>query len=107
MAVIPVSAREVSVHIHADRRLAFQVLTAFGAGGQNQASSKVLRRDEDRLLVEFHTPGISLTGGGVSTARLSGSPPRNPPPYFSTGWKDRFPCFTTGSISKKRAVVPV
>ena len=62
MAVIPVSAREVSVHIHADRRLAFQVLTAFGAGGQNQASSRVLRRDEDRLLVEFHTPGISLTG---------------------------------------------
>ena len=62
MAVIPVSAREISVHIHADRRLAFQVLTAFGAGGQNQAGSRVLRRDEDRLLVEFHTPGISLTG---------------------------------------------
>ena len=62
MAVIPVSARQVSIHIHADRRLAFQVLTAFGAGGQGQAGSKVLQREDDRLLVEFHTPGISLTG---------------------------------------------
>lgn len=56
MFTIPIHLRSAEVHIHADRRLAFEVVTAFGAGSQpSQGSSKVLERQGDRLLVEFHT----------------------------------------------------
>ena len=85
MDVIPVRARQVSVHIHADRRLAFQVLTAFGAGGQNQANSKVLQRDEYRLLVEFHTPGISLTGRRRVYRTVEWVPTQEPAAIFFDG----------------------
>lgn len=52
----PIQLRAAESHIHADRRLAFEVLTAFGAAGQpSGAKSTVLERQGDRLLVEFHT----------------------------------------------------
>ncbi len=55
-SIIPIRLRPVEVHVHADRRLAFQVLTAFGAKQEDGGSSRVLRDDGDRKLVEFHTP---------------------------------------------------
>ncbi len=61
--MIPISIKPIQVHIHADRRLVFQVLTAFGAATQGDgASSRVLSREADRLLVEFHTPVPTVFG---------------------------------------------
>jgi hypothetical protein len=64
MSVIPVRLPPLEVHIHADRRLTFQVITAFGASqGLAGSRSRVLGQDEDgRQLVEFHTPAEGLTG---------------------------------------------
>jgi hypothetical protein len=59
--IIPIRLAPVALHIHADRRLAFEVLTAFGARQEDGGSSAVLRDEGDRKLVEFHsvipTPG--------------------------------------------------
>ena len=45
------------IHLEADRRLAFQVLTAWGAlRPDGTPTSKVLERSGDRLLCEFYTP---------------------------------------------------
>jgi len=59
--IIPIRLAPVELHVHADRRLAFQVLTAFGARQEDGSSSKVLKDEGDRKLVEFHsvipTPG--------------------------------------------------
>ncbi len=59
--IIPIRLAPVTLHIHADRRLAFEVLTAFGARQEDGGSSTVLRDEGDRKLVEFHsvipTPG--------------------------------------------------
>ena len=42
------------IHLEADRRLAFQVLTAWGAlRPDGTPTSKVLERSGDRLLCEF------------------------------------------------------
>lgn len=55
--IIPVRLRPVEVLVHADWRLAFQVLTAFGTpSSHGDAWSRVLEREGDSLLVEFHTP---------------------------------------------------
>lgn len=55
--MIPIQLRPAEIHIHADRRLAFEVITAFGANRQPaHGSSTVLERQGDLLLVEFHTP---------------------------------------------------
>ena len=62
MWVIPVRLTPLEVHIHADRRLAFQVITAFGAAQAGDASSRVLSQENGRLLVEFHTAGNGLFG---------------------------------------------
>ncbi len=63
MSVIPIRLKPISMHVNADRRLAFQVLTAFGAAaGEEGAASRVVSREGDRLLVEFHTPGRGLLG---------------------------------------------
>ena len=65
MSIIPVYLPTIELHIQADRRLVFQVITAFGASNQGAASSsRVLSREEDGLLVEFHTPGRNLLGRG-------------------------------------------
>ena len=61
--MIPITIRPIQVHIHADRRLAFQVLTAFGAATEEAgASSSVLSQEAGWLLVEFHTPVRILFG---------------------------------------------
>ena len=51
---MPVRMRPVETHIHADRRLAFQVLTAFGARQADGGSSRVVKAENGRVLVEFH-----------------------------------------------------
>lgn len=54
--MFPIPLRPAEVHIHADRRLAFEVITAFGANSlPSHGRSTVLERQGDRLLVEFHT----------------------------------------------------
>jgi len=53
--IIRIRLAPVEVHVHADRRLAFQVLTAFGARQDDGSSSRILRDDGDRKLVEFHS----------------------------------------------------
>ncbi|MFQ5899284.1 MAG: hypothetical protein ACE5JN_13720 [Candidatus Methylomirabilia bacterium] len=63
MWVIPIRMDPVETHIHADRRLAFQVLTAFGATQPDGGSSRVLREEGGRKLVEFHTAMPTSTGG--------------------------------------------
>ena len=55
MWVIPVRMEAVETHIHADRRLVFQVLTAFGASQSDGGSSTVLRDEGHRKLVEFRS----------------------------------------------------
>ena len=78
MTVIPVHTPQTSVHIHADRRLAFQVLTAFGAGAGDGSSSRVLKRDGDRLMVEFNTPGRDLLGRRRTYRTVEWVTPREP-----------------------------
>jgi hypothetical protein len=64
VSAIPIRLRPAEVHIHADRRLAFQVITAFeAAAGGLEARPKILSREGGRLLVEFHTPVRGLFGG--------------------------------------------
>ena len=65
MPTIPIKVKTAVTPIHADRRLVFQVLSAFGSGGMHPggASSKVLELGENgRLLVEFRTPAKGLFG---------------------------------------------
>jgi len=56
MGVVAIELRDEAAHICADRRLAFQVLTAFGAKTADGSSSEVLRDDGDVKLVRFITP---------------------------------------------------
>jgi len=49
--ILPIRLKPVELHIHADRRLAFQVLTAFGARQEDGGSSTVLKDEGDRKLV--------------------------------------------------------
>ncbi len=59
---IPIQLRHAEVHVHADRRLAFQVLTAWGgAGPDGKPTSRVIGEQDGRLLIEFRTP-MSLFG---------------------------------------------
>src|SRR5437870_8970796 len=53
--ILPIRLTPVERHIHADRRLAFQVLTAFGVRQEDGSSSMVLKAEGDRKLVEFHS----------------------------------------------------
>lgn len=68
MWVIPIRMNPVEIHIHADRRLAFQVLTAFGAKQPAGGSTRVLREEEGRKLVEFHSL-IPTSAGGKKVYR--------------------------------------
>ena len=64
MSPIPIRLPTVEVHMHADRRLAFQVITAFDAPSETDGpSTRVLSREDNRLLVEFKTPVKGLLGG--------------------------------------------
>ena len=61
--MIPITIPPLRVHLHADRRLMYQVVTAFGGPSfEEGASSKVLDRDGDRLLVQFDTPARDFLG---------------------------------------------
>ena len=61
------------IDIQADRRLAFQVITAFGATAPgSEASSRVLSREGNRLLVEFRIPMPSLFGGQTVHCTVEG-----------------------------------
>jgi len=63
MWVIPIRMDPVEIHIHADRRLAFQVLTAFGTAQPDGSASRVLRDEGHRKLVEFHSLIPTAAGG--------------------------------------------
>ena len=52
----PIVLEPRSIHIRADRRLVFQVLTAYGNMGLDGYASEVMEDHGDRKLVEFHTP---------------------------------------------------
>ncbi|MBT3554861.1 MAG: hypothetical protein HN926_01730 [Chloroflexi bacterium] len=64
MAHIPINLSDQSIHIHAQRPLAFEMVSVLGVGGgvpqaSNAGSTpsiKVLATNGDRQLVEFHTP---------------------------------------------------
>ena len=63
MTVKPITIKPEEVHIHADRRLAFEVLTSFGTAmsSEDGGGAKVLRDEGDRMLVQFNTP-VKLLG---------------------------------------------
>ncbi len=66
MTVKPIVLPPAEIHVHSDRRLAFQVLTAFGSGDSETGipRPKVLEDRGDRKLVAFHTP-IKLLGRSI------------------------------------------
>ena len=79
MSLIPVHLPPIELHIHADRRLAFQVITAFGAGSkESDESSKVLEQDGNRALVEFHSPVKGLFGRTKVYKTVEWVTPREP-----------------------------
>src|SRR2546430_17656360 len=53
--VVGIRLKPIELHIHADRRLAFQVLTAFGTRQADGSSSLALKAEGHRRLVEFHS----------------------------------------------------
>ena len=56
MTVRPIEMDSARIHIHADRRLAFQVLTAFGAKSGDDSGNEVIEDHGDRKFVRFKTP---------------------------------------------------
>ena len=61
--MIPITVPPLKVHLHADRRLVYQVVTAFGGPSfEEGASTTVLDRDGERLLVQFDTPAKDFLG---------------------------------------------
>ncbi|MCH8221886.1 MAG: hypothetical protein IH868_00605 [Chloroflexi bacterium] len=79
MAVIPIKIKPEKIHIISDRRLAFQVITAFGvSASDNGQSSRVLKEEGDRKLVEFVTPlklGFGLSRNWVTNEWVEMSEP--------------------------------
>ena len=54
---MPIRIPAEEIRVRADRRLAFQVLTAWGVGAPGRTpTSRVLERTGDRVLCEFYTP---------------------------------------------------
>jgi len=68
VAHIPIDLPDQSVHIHAQRELAFEVISSFGTGGSGRGSqgpmSVVLEEAGDRMLVEFRS---RIKFGPIST----------------------------------------
>ena len=55
--LIPIRVPTAEIHVQADRRLAFQVLTAWGATRPDgRPTSRVLEKNDGRVLCEFYTP---------------------------------------------------
>lgn len=71
LSVKLITLRPEQIHIHADRRLAFQVLTAFGASGEEKGkpSSEVIEDGGDTKLVRF-TSNVSLLGKQMTYTSL-------------------------------------
>ena len=60
---VPIRVPTAEVRVQADRRLAFQVLTAWGAAGPDgRPTATVLEDTADRVLCEFETPLRSYFG---------------------------------------------
>lgn len=74
MAHIPIDLPEQSVHVHAQRELAFEVMTSFGAGGGGMGPGEggpptvVIQDDGDSMLVEFRT---ALKFGPIATTWMT------------------------------------
>jgi hypothetical protein len=67
VAHIPIDLPEQSVHIHAQRELAFEMISAIGEPNGGSAAGDVpvvLEQEGDRMLVQFKTP---LKLGPIST----------------------------------------
>lgn len=65
MRPVLIALPATEVHIRADRRLAFQVLTAWGAAGPDgKPVSRVLREEGAAKLIEFQTTIRGLFGRG-------------------------------------------
>lgn len=64
MLIIPIKLPQLQVHIKADQRLVFQLLSAIGQGQMpgTEGSSKVLEQKGDSLVAEFITPVKTLMG---------------------------------------------
>lgn len=61
--MIPIHMPPARAHIRADRRLAFEVITAFGIGRDEHAPHILESDATGRLLVEFHSATPTITGG--------------------------------------------
>lgn len=55
MTVKPITMEQERIHIHADRRLAFQVLTAFGAQAGEGPRNEVIEDNGNRKFIRFRT----------------------------------------------------
>ena len=63
MRFISIRLSSIEIQINAERRQVFQFITTFGAATSGaEMSSRVLSRDDGRLLVEFKTPVPILFG---------------------------------------------
>ena len=61
--LIRIRVPTAEIRLRADRRLAFQVLTAWGAARPDgKPTSKVLEKSGDRVLCEFYTPVKTFLG---------------------------------------------
>ena len=61
--VIRIRVPTAEIRVQADRRLAFQVLTAWGAAGPDgKPTARVLETSADRVLCEFYTPVNAFFG---------------------------------------------
>jgi len=60
VAHIPIDLPDQSIHIHAPRELAFEMISALGSMSGDKSArapmSKVLRKEADKMLIEFNTP---------------------------------------------------
>ena len=60
---MPIRIPTAEIRVQADRRLAFQVLTAWGVASPGaKPTARVLERTADRVLAEFHTPVSTYFG---------------------------------------------
>ncbi len=92
MWIIPITLPPEEVHVQADRRLVFQVLTAFGATAPDgEASTRVLREEDDRVLVEFRTPIRGLFNRRKVYTTVEWVTPREPDRIDSQGVKGPMP----------------
>lgn len=101
---------DATIEIQADRRLAFEVLTAWGAlNSSGMPAPKTLRQENGRLLVEFHAPIKGLFGRTKVYTTVEWVTPREPEQIEFEGVKgplpllrDRFVLETWGDCTRFR-----